>query len=170
MIHTQLKQSAFDLSYTLGSLVTWANHPPPPVLAYHSIDNSGSEVSVSGNEFNRQMLFLKENGYQTISMTQYAETIRTKGKHSKKSFVLTFDDGYLNNYTEAYPLLKKLGYTATIYLITRYMGGYCDWITDIPVPRLRMLDWDEVLEMTGNGIDFGAHTITHPHLSRLRGN
>ena len=164
-IKEKIKGSTFNFLYFLGRILSLNKYPP--ILAYHSIDDSGSGISVSLAEFNDQMLLLKKNGYKSLDLGEFVSIIKNNGRIPPKSFILTFDDGYHNNYSIVYPLLQELGFTATIYLITGYIGGFCDWIKDIPVPKLKMLEWETILEMSGDGITFGAHTITHPHLTGL---
>jgi hypothetical protein len=79
-----------------------------------------------------------------------------------KSVVLTFDDGYADFYSDAFPVLKKLGFTATVFLPTDYIGN--------GRPGLRgkqHLTWEQVRELAAQGITFGSHTCTHPQLAEL---
>lgn len=92
-----------------------------PVLMYHHLESgyyygkSGSTLATE--KFEEHMKWLYDNGWQSISVEQLYDHLTHKAYVSKKSFVITFDDGYESSYTEAYPILKKYGFTATQFLI-----------------------------------------------------
>lgn len=125
-----------------------------PVLMYHSIseDDSGS-MYVKPENFRRQMDFLEKAGYSVISLNELIEGTKAGRKFSYGTVVITFDDGFEDNYLEAFPLLVKHSFPATVFLITGYVGekdGY--------------MNWDQVRLMMANGIGFGAHTRNHVYL------
>jgi peptidoglycan/xylan/chitin deacetylase (PgdA/CDA1 family) len=80
---------------------------------------------------------------------------------------ITFDDGYENIYHHAYPILKEYGFSATIFLITDFVGKENSWDVNMGWRRFRHLSWEEIHEMKGNGITFGSHTVTHRDLTKL---
>ncbi len=139
---------------------------------YHRVNDglAPNDLVTPVGSFRQQMLFLKQN-YTITSMEELLgddQTPQTIGDGRKKPKILiTFDDGYRDNYRNAYPILKELWLPATIFLITGMIG------TDKKRPRYQgmpdpdMLNWDEVKEMSKNGSTFGAHTVSHPHLSQL---
>ena len=121
------------------------------ILTYHWInDTVGDYLSVPPAHFRSQMEFLREAGYEVISLRDLLE----KGARSK-TVGLTFDDGYRDNYENAFPILKEFGFTATVFCIAGRIG------TD---PYLNFTD---IQEMHKAGIDFGSHTLSHPHLPKL---
>ena len=125
-----------------------------PILMYHHVELSDHDEAdkVNPEVFDRQMSAIKEFGYKTLSMEEYM-ALRLAGKKvPRKDIVITFDDGYEDNYTQAFPILKKYGHTATIFLHVEKIGtpGY--------------LTWEEIKEMQQHGIFFGSHSLTHPHL------
>jgi peptidoglycan/xylan/chitin deacetylase (PgdA/CDA1 family) len=132
------------------------------VLMYHRVNDTlePSDLVVSVARFREQMEYLADLPRSDLD-------IRGRGPTSALKVTITFDDGYRDNYLNAYPILKELGLSATIFLTTGMIG------TDKKRPRYKdmaspdMLSWDEVREMADNGITFGAHTVNHPHLSRL---
>ncbi|MCU0650781.1 MAG: polysaccharide deacetylase family protein [Candidatus Omnitrophica bacterium] len=127
-----------------------------PIAMYHSVQPSvpdGNRLIVSTGAFERQMKFLKRNKYNVISLTEAAGLIAGKKKIPAGTLVLTFDDGNLDNYTYAFPILKKYGLKATIFLI----------VNDIGKPD--KLNWGQIKEMQDSGlIDFGSHSVSHPFL------
>ena len=138
-----------------------------PILVYHSIDESGSCISMRASEFKKQMEFIKEKGYKTFTASELVYILRKNGSMPNKAVVLTFDDGFENNYSVAFPILKSLGITATIFLTTDYVGKKCTWDKKDDIPDLTLLSWEMINEMSKFGIDFQSHTATHPHLPLL---
>lgn len=125
------------------------------VLTYHRI-NDGSEdsyISVSTLNFRRQMKYLKEN-FEVVRLDELINDIKHKDIRRDRVSI-TFDDGYRDNYTKAYPVLKELGLPATIFVSTGYIGGD------------NRLSKDEIRDMKNGGVDFGSHTVTHPVLTKI---
>jgi len=139
----------------------------PPILSYHSIDNSGSYISVAPNEFKEHMNFLYQRGYTTITLREYVNSLIMNESAPSKSIVLTFDDGYKNNYDIAFPILRGFGFTATIFLVTGFMGKMDSWEKDKGIPNSPLLSWNEVAEMKKYGFDFQPHSYSHPLLTNL---
>lgn len=138
------------------------------ILRYHSInDHRRHEVNVKIKLFKQQMEFLRRY-YNPLSLRQAVDCLKNKKNIPKKAVVVTFDDGYRDNYTNAYPLLKQLGVPATIFLAVGYIGTDKVLPHDIGDNPLynRLLSWDEVRKMTADGVDFGSHTLTHANLGR----
>jgi len=127
-----------------------------PVAMYHSVQPSvpeGNRLIVSVEAFDRQMRFVKMNDYTVLPLHEAAAMIDEGRKLPRKALVLTFDDGYEDNYLYAYPILKKYGLPATIFLI----------VNDIGTPD--KLNWDQIREMQDSGlITFGSHSLSHPFL------
>jgi len=128
------------------------------ILTYHSI---GSEIepdeTVTPEEFEKQLQYIKDN-YKVISLEDAVEYLQTDIKKLADSIVITFDDGYSDNYHNAYPLLKKHSFPATIFLIS-------DLIND---KGGKYLSQSQIHEMMDNNISFGSHTISHRILTGLR--
>jgi peptidoglycan/xylan/chitin deacetylase (PgdA/CDA1 family) len=139
-----------------------------PILMYHSIsDNLFAkshryyQINTSPNVFAGQMRWLRRNGYRTLDLTEMLEAMQA-GLKLSKTVVITFDDGYQDFYTDALPVMKQCGFTATIFLAT-------DRIQDssVRVEGADYLTWREVRELHSEGIRFGSHTVTHPDLRSL---
>lgn len=139
-----------------------------PVLTYHSIDASGSIISVTPEVFRRQMKFLSEAGYNAVSMIDLINSLIEQKPIFPKTVALTFDDGFQNFYTTAFPILEQYGFKATVFLVTDFCGKNNDWADNPPkLPPSKLLSWREIKELNGRGIEFGAHTRTHPDLTRI---
>jgi peptidoglycan/xylan/chitin deacetylase (PgdA/CDA1 family) len=139
-----------------------------PILTYHSIDNSDSVISTNSEVFARQMKFLSESGYRVIALESFMKTLSENKTPPPKTIVLTFDDGLKNFYSDAFPILDEFGFKATVFLVTDFCGKYNHWKGNPPdFPISEMLTWKEVKELSDHGIRFGAHSRTHPDLTRL---
>jgi len=127
-----------------------------PVAMYHSVQPAvpdGNRLIVSAKTFDRQMQFLKKNRYSVLSLEYAAALIEQKKSMPPRAIVLTFDDGNADNYEYAFPVLKKYGLPATIFLV----------VSDIGKPG--KLDMDQVRQMQDSGlISFGSHSVSHPFL------
>ncbi len=135
-----------------------------PVLMYHKISPGKKEkYRISPERFVSQMEYLSKKGYQTISPDDLLGFVQGGRTLPERSVLITFDDGYKDNFTYAYPTLKKYKFKATIFLVTQYIGkknGWSDGSEEI-------LSWEEIEEMKGEGFSFGSHTHTHPNLLEL---
>jgi peptidoglycan/xylan/chitin deacetylase (PgdA/CDA1 family) len=107
------------------------------------------------------MRWLRQAGYRTISLSELMNGFETTQDLSK-TVVLTFDDGYQDFYTDAFPILKQCGFTATVFLAT-------DRIRDesVRVEGADYLTWNEVRELQSDGMSFGSHSVTHADLRSL---
>ncbi len=138
-----------------------------PILTYHSIDSSGSTISTAQEVFNSHIEYLADQGYKTISMRTYHDRLMGLLPKNEREIVLTFDDGFKNNYDVVFPLLKRFGFTATFFLTVGFIGKTCRWPMDPSIPEMSLLSWDEVREMSAGGMEFGAHTVTHVDLTEV---
>lgn len=145
-----------------------------PVIMYHRIIKEDGIKGVHGiyvldKVFDEQMKYLKDNGYQTITFEDIKNgKWRDRFNKGNKWIILTFDDGYKDNYEVAFPILKKYGFKATIYLLGEVK--YNKWDVDEPKnpeERFDLMTDDEILEMQEYGIEFGGHTLTHPKLAKI---
>jgi peptidoglycan/xylan/chitin deacetylase (PgdA/CDA1 family) len=137
-------------------------------LTFHSIDSSGSVISISPARFERILRTLKQKGYRTLFFDEVFNWLKGKQVLSAPSVVLTFDDGYENLYGQAFPLLQELGFRATVFLTTGFCGKFNNWPTQTSgIPLTPMLRWDQIKEMAHSVFDIQAHTQTHPALTQL---
>ncbi len=129
-----------------------------PVICYHSIDKdpSGkSPIIISKEKFRQQIQTIKDDGYTTLTMDQLDAYLFKKKPVPKKSVVITFDDGYVDNYKNAFPILKEFHMHATIFVISGYLN------------RELYLTSEEIKEMSDYGLDVESHTVSHSRLSTL---
>ncbi|MFC1480346.1 polysaccharide deacetylase family protein, partial [Candidatus Omnitrophota bacterium] len=125
-----------------------------PILVYHAINSDkSSTLNVTAKNFSRQMAFLQRSGYSVMSLDELVDGINKGTGFIPKTVVVTFDDGYEDNYLNAFPVLAKHSMPATIFLITGYVGV-----------REGYMNWDQVRLMIENGIDFGGHTRNDVYL------
>ena len=138
-----------------------------PILTFHAVDDHQSVISFSPRVFQKLMAGLNDNGYRTLNLKDAVGLINKSEPFPDRCFVMTFDDGYKSVYDEAFPVLQSYGMTATVYL-TVGKNGITRPQDRLPSMEGRsMLAWNEIQEMQVHGMDFGAHTLTHPDLTRL---
>lgn len=139
-----------------------------PTLLYHSVDGqpAGKNITTSQRLIDHLEAFLS-SGYRTVSLDEYIHVVRSKN-HSfqEKLVLLTFDDGYEDFYTEAWPILKKYNATASVFLITSYIGQLNWWNYKSACFR-RHLSWEQIIELQENGISFGGHSTNHHSLMKF---
>jgi peptidoglycan/xylan/chitin deacetylase (PgdA/CDA1 family) len=135
---------------------------------YHSLDDSGSVISLSPTAFRRQMEHLSGQGWRVLALSTVVDLLRGGAPLPAKSVALTFDDGFESTYTVGLPILEAYGFSATVFLVTGYLGRLNEWPSQPSgLPRLRLLSWSQVEEMGRHGIQFGAHSVTHPLLPAI---
>ena len=130
-----------------------------PVLLYHHVSEDDSdmpELNVMPVEFDRQMRMLRQSGFETVLLDDLLAYMRgERVKLPEKPIVITFDDGYTDNYTNAFPILKKYDYKAAIFMV------------GINFDRKNRLSSQQIREMAGSTFTVGAHSMTHPDLTAL---
>jgi peptidoglycan/xylan/chitin deacetylase (PgdA/CDA1 family) len=112
------------------------------------------DLSVSPERFEEQLHYLRTEGYESITLHDLLLAMQTGAPLPLKPVVLTFDDGYRDNYTNAFPLLQRYGYTAAFFLNVAFIDS----------EHPEYLTWDQVEEMAAAGMDMEAHGYTHPNL------
>lgn len=130
-----------------------------PILMYHEVTRESERrrgvrrtnpaYAVSVPSFRRQLRWLKTHGIRTVFLD---EALEERGSERRDRAAITFDDGWKNNYTEALPILRAEGMTATLFLITGFVGteGY--------------VDWAQVAELEEGGVSIQSHTVSHEPL------
>jgi peptidoglycan/xylan/chitin deacetylase (PgdA/CDA1 family) len=138
------------------------------ILTYHSLDESGSVTSVAPHHFREHMRSLARRGFAGISLSELLDGWDDIGPLPPRPVVLTFDDGFANVLEHAAPLLSELGFRATIFVVSGRCGQTNDWPNQAPgIPRLPLLSWSELAQMTTAGFEVGAHSVTHRPLTEI---
>jgi len=139
------------------------------ILLYHSVDSSKrNDMNVRPAEFEKHLAYLKKH-YNVISIEEAAACLKEKRLPVKPSVVITFDDGYIDNYRVVYPRLSKEGIPAAIFLLAggEGSGRRTSSLEEVYRGEGELLSWEEAGEMADRGIFFGAHGITHLRLKAL---
>jgi len=146
------------------------HRPPVPVLCYHRVGGSVElgVTRVAAPVFARQLTALARAGWRTCTLAQFARCLADPTTHgARNTFLLTFDDGYASLTESAYPILTDLGFTATTFLITDFIGRTNTWDVRYTWRRLSHLDWRAIEHWKGRGLDFASHGASHARLTWL---
>jgi peptidoglycan/xylan/chitin deacetylase (PgdA/CDA1 family) len=127
-----------------------------PILCYHNLaPQSKGRLVLGVKSFEEQMHYLKSQGYRVVSLKEFLEFTWLKKQLPRKSLVLTFDDGYRAFIQYAYPILKELGFTATLFVYTDYIGA-----------GVTALSWADLKKLAAEGFDIEAHSKSHGNMRR----
>lgn len=140
-----------------------------PILTYHSLDESGSVISLSPAAFRLQMHSLRARGFEGLALRDLLDA--WDGRRSfARPVVLTFDDGFRSVAEQAQPVLAELGFRATVFVVAGRCGGWNDWPGQPPaLPRLPLLARDELRALERGGVfEIGSHGFDHVRLERAR--
>ena len=161
--HTQLVTAALPtrtVCITLSSTPEPQPDLPPgtvnvPILLYHhvALSDTNSKYYVSPQDFEDQIALLHEKGYHTITIAQLAEAIHDEKQFPGKTIAITFDDGDLDVYENAFPILSKYGYIATFYVIAQAIN----------TPTF--VTTEQLIELVNAGWEIGCHSMTHANLT-----
>ena len=139
-----------------------------PILRYPrvvSASESPERLAVSSERLEEQLRFLREAGYRSLALPELLEAIAVRRPVPARSVLLTFDDGYLDFETNAWPLLRRHRFTAVVLLVSERIGGRCDWPGEaVGAP---LMDWSQIRVLAGAGVRFGCHSAHHPFLTSL---
>ena len=143
-----------------------------PILMYHSISVNAPhpfrQFAVAPDRFDEQMRSLADEGYTALTVTEYVRVRHSEAyRRSSKRVVLTFDDGFADFHEHALPILAKFGFTATLYVVSGHVGGHSRWLEKANSKHLKLVNWSQLSEIAAQGIEIGAHTVTHPALDML---
>ncbi len=133
------------------------------ILMYHSIAEAPGPTSIAPELFEAQMAALAASGVPVLRMDDVPVHL-SSGRG--RAVAITFDDGFRDFATVAWPVLRRLGLSAMVYLPTDCIDDAERWVGAHDPPR-PLMTWDEVRRLAADGVDFGNHTATHPDLSAL---
>jgi peptidoglycan/xylan/chitin deacetylase (PgdA/CDA1 family) len=143
------------------------------ILLYHQIQDipllhDPLQLAVSPSLFEREMAFLYKNGYECLSLASMVK-MHMKGEPlPARAFAITLDDGYQDNFDYAFPILRKYGFTATIFLVPERVGKTTKWWGLTSAQEFPLMPWPNIREMALAGIEFGSHTYSHALLNDLK--
>jgi peptidoglycan/xylan/chitin deacetylase (PgdA/CDA1 family) len=145
---------------------------PAPVILYHKIDKPAPDSLLRGAftppaRFARQMAYLKKQGALFYTASELIEHFREHGAFPANGITLTFDDGWKDNYTNAFPILRELGIKATVFLVPSCIGQVSSKVRGEGEGARAHLTRAEILEMSQHGIEFGSHSMNHKLLDRI---
>jgi peptidoglycan/xylan/chitin deacetylase (PgdA/CDA1 family) len=129
-----------------------------PILMYHYINSTApadpinASLTINEADFTRQLSYLRCAGYYSITLGQLFDAMQIGAPLPEKPVILTFDDGYHDAYTNAFPILRSAAFGGTFGIVTNWVGqpGY--------------VTWDQLHEMTAAGMEIASHTANHPDL------
>jgi peptidoglycan/xylan/chitin deacetylase (PgdA/CDA1 family) len=141
-----------------------------PVLCYHRViadsdPKRGHGIWTTASQFEHHLQYLKQNSFHSIGFSQLESVNRLDRK--ERYVIITFDDGYADNYHLAFPLLLRYGFKAVIFPVTGIAENIWDTQLDQSQPKLPLLTKSQIREMHRAGIEFGSHTMTHPDLTAI---
>jgi len=145
--------------------------PKAIILMYHNIDNppKGARIPnlyVTPGMFRFQMWYLRMAGFQVLSVQDLVASVeRGETRHNRAA--ITFDDGYMDFYKNAYPVLNRYGYPSTVFIVSELVGKDNAWDSRNENIAKPLMDWKTIIEINSNGVQIGSHTKTHPELTRI---
>lgn len=155
-IATAMTTSIFEIMANKATRRSEASFREIPVLLYHRVGYTKGYLTVSPERFDADLAELSRNGYSAIGLGQFEQyLVDGDVELPEKPVLITFDDGYLDNYEHAFPILRKHNMTAVFYIITGLIG-YPD-----------RLAAEHILKMADGGMYFGSHTVSHRSLGEL---
>ena len=130
-----------------------------PVLNYHQVnDTEQNSMTITTEQFAAQMQYLHDAGYTPITIADMLAAWDDNAPLPKKPVIITFDDGYMDNYRHAFPILQQHNFKATIFVVTDYINTYPNYLT-----------WDDAYVMQQSGlIEFESHTLSHQDLTKTK--
>jgi peptidoglycan/xylan/chitin deacetylase (PgdA/CDA1 family) len=143
-----------------------------PILMYHSISTEATPqfrpFTVPPTLFADHMMYLYQHGYMPLSVSQFIQrNCRPECMLPELPVVITFDDGFADFFTHALPVLRKYDFAATLYVTTGYINETSRWLRREHEMARPMLTWEQLREISANGIECGAHSHSHPQMDML---
>lgn len=144
-----------------------------PILMYHWFRPEGV-VSASRSPaleiepalFERQIRFLSESGYRAVTLKEIVSPEKDSASPGMP-VAITFDDGTLDFWEFAKPVLERYGFTATLFIVAGFVGKESTWDRHIGEPSRRLMSWEQLLELQHEGFEIGSHTSTHRSITEL---
>lgn len=154
-----------------GIVNSWLRPMKSPfiILMYHRVnDDVLKELSVKRADFRRQMEYLRKKGYRVVSLDEALSPVCREKKDKKPWIVLTFDDGYEDFYTDAFPVLSEYGYKSLLYLVPGRIGSDEVFWWDRDIGKSALMSWEQLDSLKKSGlVEFGSHSMSHPDFDRI---
>lgn len=142
----------------------------PPILMYHRVaDCPGDRNAVSPRVFELQLQYLEDQGYRTLGLLEWHQMIARGEKTPQKSVILTFDDGYRDNWENAMPLLVRYGFTGTVFVVSGLIGGKNEWDGHVARRGVDMMRASDLREWHEAGLEIGSHGTRHQRVTQFSG-
>jgi len=142
---------------------TWAL----PVLTYHAVADEPSLIAVRPAVFREHVFHLRRAGFRAVSFAKATRVLDAPPPDDPRLVCITFDDAYRSVLENAVPVLREVGFVATIFAPTAHVGIANRWDTAAPPRGWSVLSWDELIALARDGFEIGSHSRTHPHLPTL---
>jgi peptidoglycan/xylan/chitin deacetylase (PgdA/CDA1 family) len=136
------------------------------VLTFHSISAEPGPTSIRPETFRMQMDVLSECGFRSVTCQDFLDWHHGKPPGSARQALITFDDGFADFATTAFPILRDHGYSAIVFVPTGKLGAREDW-RGSNEPSRALMSWKTIEELEASGVEFGGHGVTHADLTRL---
>lgn len=137
------------------------------ILMYHNIDRQAKFNTVSIANFEQQLAFIKDTGFDCLPYDDYVLRVR-ENRLPKNAITLTFDDAYRSYRLHALPLMESQEVYSALFVPTGHVGGTNAWDTGETEEVFEVMDWDELRNLSQHPlVTLGSHSVSHPHLSRL---
>jgi peptidoglycan/xylan/chitin deacetylase (PgdA/CDA1 family)/SAM-dependent methyltransferase len=143
-----------------------------PILAYHSVADTGpagglSLYRVSVDSFREQIRYLRRNGYHSITLEEWAQCIRDRRPIAGLPVIISFDDGYRDFLEKAWPILERADFTATVFVVSDYVGRTAEWDRAVNAEPLPLMGWEDLRMLQERGVEIQSHTASHKDLLTL---
>jgi len=137
---------------------------------YHQVASTGpsylARYRVAPEVFEEQLHYLQDAGYYTIGLEEWRGAMQARTPLPGRAVLITFNDGYIDFRNNAWPLLQRYGFSATVFLVADCIGKSNSW-DRVYCEAVPLLGWQEIHQLQYEGVEFGSHTSTHPYLTGL---
>jgi len=147
-----------------------SRRPQVIVLGYHSISNSQLHIAMPVADFERQMRWLHKTGIPVLTLKELISFIAGRNALSRDAVVITFDDGFRDNLTNAFPILRRFDMPAFFFIPTLYAGDCYRWDRLSTLQQHDIMNWKDIELLAGAGNEIGSHGVTHARFSSLSPN
>jgi peptidoglycan/xylan/chitin deacetylase (PgdA/CDA1 family) len=142
-----------------------------PILMYHHVAPTGAAQftrwRVAPEAFEQQLRILRDMGGYSVTLAQLQQAMINKKPLPGRPVLITFDDGYLDFATYAWPLLKRYDFSATVFIVAEFVGKSNSWDSVYFGEDLPLLGWEQIKQLHAEGVEFGSHSLTHSPLTSL---